>query len=170
MCNYDIACLQETWLGSRDVFNITGLLSFSQDRQASLLVGGTAIFCRNSLDPSTLYPTMLSSLGLESSAVVVNGLSFHNKKLLIISSYRPPNIFLGRNGWTRFQVMVYLLITKWITDSLFLSSRMNTYRWTLYFLTLCIGMLVVFTWRILLISTCSIFEVLECLEWIVVGL
>lgn len=64
--------------------------------------GGTAVVCKSNLDPSTIPLTWMDALGLEVSAIVLNKLSFYNKRLAIISIYKPPNIFLGRSGWNCF--------------------------------------------------------------------
>lgn len=102
ICNYDIACLQETWLGCRDPLPLSEFLSFTQDRPIDQIGGGTAVVCKSNLDPSTIPLTGMEALELEVSAIVLNKLSFYNKRLAIISIYKPPNIFLRISEWNCF--------------------------------------------------------------------
>lgn len=64
--------------------------------------GGTAVFCRKCLDPINMDFPWIGALGIEGSAVMANRLFVGNKKVLIISIYRPPNVILGRRNWEVF--------------------------------------------------------------------
>lgn len=102
MCQYDIACLQETWLGNRDTYILTDSMIFRSDRPLGRVGGGTAIFCRKQLDPTYLILPWLETLGIEYTAILVHAINRNNKTLAILTIYKPSNLNLGRNKWKIF--------------------------------------------------------------------
>lgn len=88
--NFDIICLQETWLKNKDVTEFGGYEVLRGDRLVDV-GGGTAIICRSSLDPSLIKLHFIDSSVFEYVSCVVNKIKINNKLLLIISVYRPPS-------------------------------------------------------------------------------
>lgn len=109
--DFDIVCLQETWLKHKDILLMAGFLSIRQDRPSDQIGGGTAIFCRTDLDPSNMALSGLDRLRLEFSSILVNKISFNNKKLIIVSVYRP-DISLGKSRWCLFFDLMKSLTNK----------------------------------------------------------
>lgn len=60
IADFDIVCLQETWLKHKDILPMVGFRSIRRDRPIDQIGGGTAIFCRTELDP---FNMTLSGLG-----------------------------------------------------------------------------------------------------------
>lgn len=96
--NYDIICLQETWLKSRDVTEFGGFEVLRGDRLVEM-GGGTAIICRSSLDPSLYRLNFVDFSVFECISCVVNKIRINNKPLLIISFYRPSSNIVGAKKW-----------------------------------------------------------------------
>jgi len=48
---YQIICLQETWLSDNNKFSFNNYNVFRNDRKKPRVGGGSLIICRNSLDP-----------------------------------------------------------------------------------------------------------------------
>lgn len=95
---FDVACLQETWLGDKDKLSLSGFQTFRQDRLSDRIGRGTAVLCRSSLDLSFLQLSWLGQLGFEASLIVVNKLSFYDKHLVVNSIYKPPNTIIEKNN------------------------------------------------------------------------
>lgn len=96
--NYDVICLQETWLTHRDFLEIGGFETLRNDRIGSV-GGGTAILCRSGLDHVLCKIGFLDKDLMEYSACVINGLKVGNKPILVVSIYRPPVSRIGYNRW-----------------------------------------------------------------------
>lgn len=99
--DFDIICLQETWLKPKDITEIGGYEILRNDR-LDIIGGGTAILCRSALDPCLLNISSMDRRLFEFSLCVVNRVRLHNKPLLIVSIYKPPSIRIGFKRWHSF--------------------------------------------------------------------
>lgn len=75
---------------------------FRKDRPRDRVGGGTAIFCKLFLDPTIIHLPRLDMLDIEYSAILINGITTRDKRLLIFSIYKPPNITLEKSKWQTF--------------------------------------------------------------------
>lgn len=100
MLTYDIICLQETWLRSRDVTEFGGYEVLRGDRQGEV-GGGIAIICRASLDPSLIKLNCIDLSVFEYVSCIVNKIKICSKPLLLISIYRPPSNAAGVKRWEK---------------------------------------------------------------------
>lgn len=51
LLKFEVTCLQETWLHSKDKFKFNNYSTFRSDRSDNFQGGEVAILCKNSLDP-----------------------------------------------------------------------------------------------------------------------
>lgn len=92
--NYNVICLQKTWLKNKDVIEFGGFEVLRGDRLVDV-GGGVAIICRSSLDPSLIRLNFMDTQVFEYVSCVINKIRINNKPLLVISIYRPPSNAVG---------------------------------------------------------------------------
>lgn len=95
---YDVICLQETWLKQKAITEFGEYEVLRSDRPFEM-GGGTAIICRSSLDPFVFKLQFLESELFEYSSCIINKIKIHNKPVLILSIYRSPSITIGAKKW-----------------------------------------------------------------------
>ncbi|KYM98819.1 hypothetical protein ALC62_10466 [Cyphomyrmex costatus] len=96
---YDIVCLQETWLKPDHRIGFTGYKTIRSDRCGMRSGGGTAVICRNGLDPLQVGHVPKFFHGVEMTAVSVKIREILVDRILIVSLYKPPEVSLDRQQW-----------------------------------------------------------------------
>jgi len=99
LLNFDIGCLEETWLNDSPIINFRNYVCFRNDRNPLRIGEGTLIICRDYLDP-IFYPNQSCYFrGCEYTLVSVNDLNTVFDRILIVSVYKSPNIKFALQDW-----------------------------------------------------------------------
>ncbi|KYN12377.1 hypothetical protein ALC57_15457 [Trachymyrmex cornetzi] len=101
ICNFDICCLQETWLRPDTITAFASYTVFRNDRRNlnGSYVGGTAIICKSVWDPITFNIDIQVNIGIDVSFVLINRLCINNKKVIVCSLYGSPEIYMNKVKW-----------------------------------------------------------------------
>lgn len=100
--DYEIICVQETWLDHRDTISLRNFVIFRNDRDRGNLGGGTAVLCKESLDPTRICINFPIDTGLEFTIIKINSISLQSKKIIVASIYRPPDKVINNKTWKSF--------------------------------------------------------------------
>ncbi|XP_071581060.1 uncharacterized protein [Temnothorax nylanderi] len=99
---FDIVCLQETWLHGKSYFSFKDFYSFRNDRPDAFIGGGTAILCRPKLDPILINIDYHNNLGIEFTCISILKSKLSDQRILVVSVYKPPDVHINQAGWKEF--------------------------------------------------------------------
>jgi len=99
MLNFDVGCLQETWLNHTHILNFKNYICFRNDRTPPRIGGGTLIVCKAHLDPISLPIQGNCFKGCEYTSISIK-IPGSLDRVLIISIYRPPDARFDQADWS----------------------------------------------------------------------
>jgi len=106
---YQVICLQETWLSFKDIVSFKDFCVFRNDRPLPRCGGGTMIICKKKLNPIELKSDRIKIVGCDLTAISLLIDKYHSERLMVISFYKPPDIKVGKRLWRTFFEELLLL-------------------------------------------------------------
>jgi len=100
--DFQLICLQETWIGSSHRISFKNFCVFRNDRPQPRCGGGTMIICKNNLDPRVHTIDKNLAPGCDVTVVSVMLDKRSSERLLVVSFYKPPDVRFGRGQWRSF--------------------------------------------------------------------